>query len=201
MSPWVTHAGKGRIRLCIIDHIISALPVHLPVYELCALCKRYAVPALVDGAHAVGAVTLDLASLGATYYTSNLHKWVAGSTLKPPLLSCLGAHGLALVCDLGVYDHECFTVLLCTALVCAFAGLASHLIRGSQYQLVPATPVAHCAMQVAVQPQGDRLPVGCARGAGRPGSAGHIPWLQAGELQGEAGGLYLVTRCCGGCTG
>ncbi|GAB4814813.1 hypothetical protein N2152v2_001859 [Parachlorella kessleri] len=69
-------AGKGRIRLCIIDHIISALPVHLPVYELCALCKRYAVPALVDGAHAVGAVTLDLASLGATYYTSNLHKWL-----------------------------------------------------------------------------------------------------------------------------
>jgi len=48
--------------------------VHLPVHELCALCNRYAVPVLVDGAHAVGAVTLDLASLGATYYTSNLHK-------------------------------------------------------------------------------------------------------------------------------
>lgn len=64
------------MRLCIIDHIISPLPAHLPVRELCALCAEHGVPTLVDGAHAVGAVTLDLPSLGATYYTSNLHKVV-----------------------------------------------------------------------------------------------------------------------------
>ena len=67
-------AGGGRIRLAVIDHIISLAPVHLPVAALCALCRRYGAASLVDGAHAVGAVALDLPSLGADYYTSNLHK-------------------------------------------------------------------------------------------------------------------------------
>lgn len=67
-------AGGGRVRLAIIDHIISLAPVHLPVATLCTLCRCYGAAVLVDGAHAVGAVALDLPSLGADYYTSNLHK-------------------------------------------------------------------------------------------------------------------------------
>ena len=31
---------------------------------------------LVDGAHAVGALDLDVPSLGAQFYTANLHKWL-----------------------------------------------------------------------------------------------------------------------------
>ena len=72
--PHVPCTGGGRVRLAVIDQIISLAPVHLPVAPLCALCRRYGAASLVDGAHAVGAVPLDLPSLKADYYTSNLHK-------------------------------------------------------------------------------------------------------------------------------
>lgn len=72
--PHVPCTGGGRVRLAVIDHIISLAPVHLPVAPLCALCRRYGAASLVDGAHAVGAVPLDLPSLRADFYTSNLHK-------------------------------------------------------------------------------------------------------------------------------
>ena len=67
----------GRIKLAIIDHIVSFPPVHLPVAALCALCRQHGALAAVDGAHAVGAVTLDIPSLGCDFYTSNLHKCVS----------------------------------------------------------------------------------------------------------------------------
>eukprot|EP00884_Botryococcus_braunii_P020923 jgi/Botrbrau1/7514/Bobra.0019s0005.1 len=69
-----TKQGR-RIRLAVIDHIASNPPYHFPVGQLCSLCRAADAQVLVDGAHAVGAVPLEISSLGADYYTSNLHKW------------------------------------------------------------------------------------------------------------------------------
>ena len=62
---------------------------------------------LVDGAHAVGARVLDVPSLGAHFYTSNLHKWLCtpkGSALlwvarpeQPRVLPLTTSHGYGLV--------------------------------------------------------------------------------------------------------
>jgi isopenicillin-N epimerase len=71
----VADALTGSSRLAVLDHIISETGVVLPIRELVELCHSRGVRVLVDGAHAPGQVELDIPSLGADYYTANLHKW------------------------------------------------------------------------------------------------------------------------------
>ncbi|EFJ44195.1 hypothetical protein VOLCADRAFT_95613 [Volvox carteri f. nagariensis] len=68
--------GRRRVRLAVLDHVVSFPPVVLPVAELVKLCKKVGARVLVDGAHAIGNVpSLQVPTLGADYYTTNLHKW------------------------------------------------------------------------------------------------------------------------------
>jgi len=64
-----------KTRLAILDHITSPSAVLVPLVELAELCHRRGVPVLADGAHAPGAIALDIAALGVDWYTGNLHKW------------------------------------------------------------------------------------------------------------------------------
>lgn len=78
-APVVQAIAAGlspRTRLCIVDWITSPTALVFPVAEITALCRERGVPVLVDGAHTPGQVPVDLAALGADYYTGNLHKWL-----------------------------------------------------------------------------------------------------------------------------
>jgi len=66
---------SSRTRLAIIDHVTSETAVVLPVADIARRCHEHGVAVLVDGAHAPGAIPLNIASLGVDWYAGNLHKW------------------------------------------------------------------------------------------------------------------------------
>jgi isopenicillin-N epimerase len=64
-----------RTRLLIVDHITANSALVLPVAEIAARCRAKGILVLVDGAHAPGAIALDVPAIGADWYVGNLHKW------------------------------------------------------------------------------------------------------------------------------
>ncbi|WCJ22607.1 Pyridoxal phosphate (PLP)-dependent transferases superfamily protein [Euphorbia peplus] len=69
-------ANGRKVRLAIIDHIISMPCVVTPIKELVRVCREEGVEQVfVDAAHALGSVEVDVRDIGADFYASNLHKW------------------------------------------------------------------------------------------------------------------------------
>jgi len=64
-----------RTRIAILDHVTSETALVLPLARMAALCHARGVPVLADGAHAPGAIEVDIPSLGVDWYAANLHKW------------------------------------------------------------------------------------------------------------------------------
>ncbi len=72
----VVAAIGPKTRLAVIDHITSQSALILPVAEIARQCHARGVAVLADGAHAPGAITFDIPSLGVDWYVANLHKWM-----------------------------------------------------------------------------------------------------------------------------
>jgi isopenicillin-N epimerase len=62
-------------RIAVIDHITSESALILPLAEIASRCHARGVAVLADGAHAPGAIALDVPALGVDWYIANLHKW------------------------------------------------------------------------------------------------------------------------------
>lgn len=69
-------ALSPRTKLVLIDHITSPTALVLPIGGWIKAAKAMGATVIVDGAHALGMVPLDLAGLGADFYTANAHKWL-----------------------------------------------------------------------------------------------------------------------------
>jgi isopenicillin-N epimerase len=69
-------AMDPAVRIAIVDHITSPTALVMPLARIIPVLRRWGARVIVDGAHGVGQVPLDLATLGADWYVSNAHKWL-----------------------------------------------------------------------------------------------------------------------------
>jgi isopenicillin-N epimerase len=69
------NAIDDKVKLLLIDHINSPYSFILPLERFIEIAHKHNILVLVDGAHAVGQIPLDMNELGADFYTGNFHKW------------------------------------------------------------------------------------------------------------------------------
>ncbi|KAI1208363.1 putative aminotransferase family protein [Annulohypoxylon truncatum] len=64
-----------RVRLAVVDTIVSMPGVRVPFERLVPALQAEGVLVLVDGAHGIGHIDIDLARLKPDFFVTNLHKW------------------------------------------------------------------------------------------------------------------------------
>jgi isopenicillin-N epimerase len=72
----ILEAVTPRTRLALLDHVTSPTALVMPLAKLVEPLRGHGVECIVDGAHALGMIPLDLDRLGAACYTANAHKWL-----------------------------------------------------------------------------------------------------------------------------
>lgn len=71
-------AITASTRLISFSHISNLSGIALPAMEICQVANAKGIMTLVDGAQSLGAVNINLHTMGCTFYTASTHKWLMG---------------------------------------------------------------------------------------------------------------------------
>ena len=69
----LSEAGK-RVKIAVFDTVAALPGVRMPFELLVQTCKDLKILSLVDGAHGIGHLDLDLGKIGPDFFFSNCHK-------------------------------------------------------------------------------------------------------------------------------
>jgi selenocysteine lyase/cysteine desulfurase len=67
-----------RTRIISVSHVLSPTGLRMPIAEIAALARARNLLCVVDGAQAVGGMSVDVRALGCHAYATSGHKWVMG---------------------------------------------------------------------------------------------------------------------------
>jgi L-cysteine/cystine lyase len=74
----IRSALERPCQLLVLSHVTWSTGALLPLAEIVELAHHAGVPVLVDGAQSFGAVSVDVAALGADFYSFPGQKWLCG---------------------------------------------------------------------------------------------------------------------------
>tara|TARA_B100000900_G_scaffold379596_1_gene364617 strand:+ start:3878 stop:5077 length:1200 start_codon:yes stop_codon:yes gene_type:complete len=72
----IMNGVTDQTRLAMIDTVTSPTGLLMPFEQLVSMLEKRGVEVMLDAAHGIGMVPLNLDELGASYTTSNCHKWL-----------------------------------------------------------------------------------------------------------------------------
>jgi len=70
------HLLENDVYIFLFSHISSCPAIVLPVDQIVKLCHVHGALALVDAAHSIGAIPINLKELDPDFWLSNCHKWL-----------------------------------------------------------------------------------------------------------------------------
>lgn len=68
--------SQPRLRLILLTHVNHRNGMVMPVAEITRMAKARGIGVIVDAAHSIGQLDMQLADLGADFVGINLHKWI-----------------------------------------------------------------------------------------------------------------------------
>lgn len=98
-----------KTRVIAIPHIPCTIGQILPIKAICDWARSKNILTVIDGAHPLGMIRINVADLGCDYYTGCLHKWLLGPIgmgfiyIRPTLLSSTNIFNIGAY-SVGKYD-------------------------------------------------------------------------------------------------
>ena len=66
-----------KTKLLMVCHMVNITGQIMPIRKICDMAHKHGVEVMVDGAHCVGHIEVNIAALNCDYYGSSLHKWLS----------------------------------------------------------------------------------------------------------------------------